>query len=234
MNSKIISIFVRLAMVRIKTLIRRFSKLVLLLIISITALLLFSNNLINRSADNLTFDKVEDLPKMRVGLVFGTSKWVRGGGENLYFKYRMKAAAELFFAEKIKYIIVSGDNSIKEYNETRDMKKSLVELGIPEDKIIEDFAGFRTLDSVIRAKEVFFFVSIIYISQKFQNQRALFIGKNHDIYALGFNAREVPKKYSTVTGTREYFARVKAVIDVYLTGKMPKFYKDKEVFPDDE
>lgn len=139
----------------------------------------------------------------------------------------MEAAAELFNAGKIKFIIVSGDNSVNEYNETRDMKKSLIAMGVPEDKIIEDFAGFRTLDSVIRAKEVFGRDSIIVISQKFQNQRAIFIGKNHDIYALGFNAREVPKRYSTLTETREYFARVKAVLDVYVLAKMPKFYKDK-------
>lgn len=219
---------------KLMTILRRFGKLILGFIILLTALLLFSNHLINKSADGLTYDSIAEIPNTPTALVFGTSKWARGGGQNLYFKYRMEAAAELFNAGKIKYIIVSGDNSVNEYNETRDMKKSLIQMGVPEEYIIEDFAGFRTLDSVIRAKEVFGRDSIIVISQKFQNQRAIFIGKNHDIYALGFNAREVPKRYSTLTETREYFARVKAVLDVYVLAKMPKFYKDKEVFPDDE
>lgn len=216
------------------TLIRRFGKLILGSVILLTAFLLLSNHHINKVSESLTFENPEDLPAVKTALVFGTSKWARGGGENLYFKYRMKATADLFQSGKIKYIIVSGDNSIREYNETREMKKSLIALGVDESNIIEDFAGFRTLDSVIRAKEVFGQDSIIFISQKFQNQRAIFIAKNHDIYALGFNARDVPKRYSSLTQAREYFARVKAVLDVYFLDMMPKFYKDKEVFPDDE
>lgn len=221
-------------MKKILTIFRRFGKLILGSVILLTTALLLANHHINKSAENLTFDKAEDLPQIKTALVFGTSKWARGGGENLFFKYRMQAVADLFESGRIKYIIVSGDNSIKEYNETREMKKSLMALGVAESSIIEDFAGFRTLDSVLRAKEVFGQDSIIFISQKFQNQRAIFIGKNHDIYALGFNAKDVPNKYSSLTLAREYFARVKAVLDVYLLGKMPKFYKDKEVFPDDE
>jgi len=196
--------------------------------------LIFSNYWVQRQAENLTFDTPESIPGNKVGLVFGTSKRVRGGGENLYFKYRMEAAYRLFEAGKIDFIIVSGDNSIPEYNETRDMKKHLMKLGIPEEKIVEDFAGFRTLDSVIRAKEVFGQDSLTVISQKFQNERALFIAKNNDIYALGFNAEDVPENYGKMTMTREYFARVKALLDVYILKKMPKFYKEKEVFPNED
>lgn len=221
-------------MKKLLTILRRFGKLIIGFIILLTVLLIFSNNLVNKSAKGLTFDSIRDIPAMPTAVVFGTGKWARGGGQNLYFKYRMDAVVKLFNAGKIKYIIVSGDNSKAEHNETRDMKKSLIEMGIPEENIIEDFAGFRTLDSVIRAKEVFGRDSIMFISQKFQNQRAIFIGKNHDIYGLGFNAQEVPKGYSALTDTREYFARVKAVLDVYLLDMMPKFYKDKEVFPNDE
>jgi len=219
---------------RLKTIFRRFWKLVLGCIILITASLIFSNYWVQRQAENLTFDTPESIPGNKVGLVFGTSKRVRGGGENLYFKYRMEAAYRLFEAGKIDFIIVSGDNSIPEYNETRDMKKHLMKLGIPEEKIVEDFAGFRTLDSVIRAKEVFGQDSLTVISQKFQNERALFIAKNNDIYALGFNAEDVPENYGKMTMTREYFARVKALLDVYILKKMPKFYKEKEVFPNED
>lgn len=216
-----------------KTFLRRFWKFCLGIIILFTTGLLLSNYWVKHEAKEMTFDSVEEIPYNRTGLVLGTSKKVRGGGENLFFKYRMEAVVELYKAGKIKYIIVSGDNSILEYNETRDMKKSLVALGIPEDYIVEDFAGFSTLDSVLRAKEVFGQDSITVISQEFHNERAIFIGKNHDIYALGFNAQKVPKRYGTVTITREYFARVKALLDIYVLGTMPKFYKEKEPFPNE-
>lgn len=216
------------------TVLRRFWKILLAGIICLTTLLLFANFWINKNSEGAVYSTIESIPTNKSGLVLGTSKRVRGGGENLYFKYRIDAAVELFEAGKVKFLIVSGDNSIMEYNETRDMKKALLKRGIPEDRIVEDFAGFRTLDSVLRAKEVFGQDSITIISQEFHNQRALFIAKNHDIYALGFNAKDVPKEYGKTTTTREYFARVNALLDVYILGKMPKFYKEKEVFPNDE
>lgn len=219
---------------KFKVILRRFWKLILAGIIVFTAVILLSNYWVEQSAKEKTFSTIESIPYNPTGLVLGTSKKVRGGNINLYFKYRMEAAVELFNAGKIKFIIVSGDNSIMEYNETRDMKKALVEMGIPEDKIVEDFAGFSTLDSVLRAKEVFGQDSITVISQEFHNKRAVFIAKNHDIYALGFNAQNVPQRYGTVTITREYFARVKAILDVYVLGSMPKFYKEKEAFPNEE
>lgn len=203
-------------------------------IILFTSILLFSNFWVEHESKGKTYDDLQEIPENPTGLVLGTSKRVRGGGENLYFKYRMQAAVELFKSGKVKFLIVSGDNSIMEYNETRDMKNELIKMGIPEDKIVEDFAGFSTLDSVLRAKEVFGQDSLTIISQEFHNERAIFIGKNHDIYSLGFNANNVPKGYSTITMTREYFARVKALLDVYILETMPKFYKDKESFPNEE
>lgn len=217
-----------------KTFFRRFWKLMLGGVIILTALLLGSDYWIKKQAKEQLYNEIAIIPHSTAGVVLGTSKRVRGGAVNLYFKYRMEAAAELYNQEKINFIIVSGDNSIMEYNETRDMKEALIKMGVPEEKIIEDFAGFRTLDSVIRAKEVFGQDSITVISQKFHNERALFIAKNNDIYALGFNAREVPKAYGTITQTREYFARVKAMLDIYILGTMPKYYKDKEQFPNEE
>lgn len=216
-----------------KTFFRRLFKLILGGVILLTGILLFSNYQVQKSAKDLTYSTTDDTPYNKVGLVFGTSKGTRGGGVNLYFQNRMNAAASLYKNGKIKYLIVSGDNSIREYNETRDMKKHLMELGVPEDKIIEDFAGFRTLDSVIRAKEVFGQDSVTFISQKFQNERALFIAKNNDIYGVGFNAKDVGPGMGKWVLTREYFARVKAVLDIYLLNTMPKFYKDKEVFPNE-
>lgn len=214
-----------------RTLIRRFWKLCLALVILLTATVLLSSHHVKKAAEGLTFDNVQDIRYNATGLVLGTSKRQRGGGINQFFKNRMDATYDLYKNGKINFVIVSGDNSIVEYNETRDMKEYLVELGIPEDCIVEDFAGFSTLDSVIRAKEVFGQDSITIVSQDFHNERAIFIAKNHDIYAVGFNAKSVSKSYGTVTLSREYFARVKAILDIYVFHSMPKYYKQKEFFP---
>lgn len=216
-----------------KTLFRRFCKLTLIGIIIFTTIILLSNHWVIKSSQNQTYNSVEEIPYNNTALVLGTSKKVKGGALNQFFTHRMEATYDLYKAGKIKYIIVSGDNSIMEYNETRDMKKFLIELGIPEENIIEDFAGFSTLDSVLRAKEVFGQDSITIISQEFHNQRAIFIAKNHDIYAIGFNAKDVAKSYSKITHTREYFARVKAMLDIYILRTMPKHYKQKETFPNE-
>lgn len=214
-----------------KTLIRRFWKLLLALLILFTTSVLLSNHWVEKSAEGMTYNEADEIPYNATGLVLGTTKRVRGGGVNSFFKNRMEATFELYQKGKINFIIVSGDNSIHEYNETRDMKKYLVGMGIPAECIVEDFAGFSTLDSVIRAKEVFGQDSLTIISQDFHNERAIFIAKNHDIYALGFNARDVPETYGKVTLSREYFARVKALLDVYVFRTMPKYYKQKEYFP---
>lgn len=179
----------------------------------------------------LTSD-IEQIEPQKTALVLGTSKRVVGGRTNLFFKYRMEAVKRLFDHNKIKYVIVSGDNSIMEYNESRDMKLYLMNIGIPEDRIIEDFAGFSTLDSVIRAKEVFGQDSVIIVSQPFHNERAVFIAKNHGIHAVGYNAKAVTSKYSLKTHLREYLARVKCMGDIYILKTMPRFYREKENFPE--
>lgn len=177
--------------------------------------------------DQITND-IQKIEPTKTALVLGTSKYVVGGGINRFFKYRMEAVKRLYDEAKVSFIIVSGDNSVMEYNETRDMKNYLVHLGVPESAIVEDFAGFSTLDSVIRAKEVFGQKDIIIVSQPFHNERALFIAKHHDMNAIGYNAQAVRINYSIKTHIREYLARVKCLLDVYLWKTMPKFYKQKE------
>src|SRR5690606_2748694 len=126
---------------KLKILFRRFWKLCLAMVIMLTATVLLSSNWVRKSAEGMTFNNVEDIPYNATGLVLGTSKNARGGGVNQFFKNRMEATYELYENGKINFVIVSGDNSEFYYNETRDMKKYLVEMGIPEDCIVEDFAG---------------------------------------------------------------------------------------------
>ena len=166
------------------------------------------------------------MPNEKVGLLLGTGKFLGNGKENAYFFYRIDAAETLYKSGKIKYILISGDNSQKDYSEPEDMQTELIKRGITADKIILDFAGFRTLDSVVRAKEIFGQNSFIIISQKFHNERAIFLAQNYGIKAYGFNSKDVNKYFGFKTKLREYFARVKVFVDFTL-GVEPKFGGEK-------
>jgi SanA protein len=200
-------------------------------IISIFALLaviiIFSSNYaIEENAKNKTFSKSIEIKKNRVGLLLGTGKILRNGNINLYFKYRVDATVELYNSGKIEYILVSGDNGNKNYAEPPAVKNELIKNGMPKDMIYLDSAGFRTLDSVVRAKEIFGQNNITIISQKFHNIRAIYIAEKHGISAVGFNAKDVPHLYGIKTMIREYFARTKAFLDILLKIK-PKFLGHK-------
>ncbi|WPC12004.1 YdcF family protein [Riemerella anatipestifer] len=142
------------------------------------------------------------------------------------FKYRIDAAAELYKNGKVQYFIVSGDNSRKDYNETEDMKLDLMAHGIPENHIYQDFAGFRTLDSVIRAEDIFGQKTFIIILQKFHNERAVYLARKNGLEAYGYNAQDVNAYAGFKTQLREYFARVKVFYDLLL-GVEPKYSGDK-------
>jgi len=185
-----------------------------------------NDSIISNSTQLQTYSLVNDIPAKKVGLVLGTSKYISNGQDNLFYIYRLNAAKELFENQKVEFLILSGDNSTNQYNEPQTMKTDLIELGIPEEKIFLDYAGFRTLDSVIRAKEIFSEDDFTIISQEFHNQRALFIANFNNINAIAFNAKDVPIKKSFRVYIREKFARVKTALDL-ITGVPPKFLGDK-------
>jgi len=155
--------------------------------------------------------------------VLGCSRTLPDGRRNLYFITRMEAAVRLFEAGKVDYLIVSGDNHIKEYDEPTDMKLALADAGVPTNRIYCDYAGFRTFDSVVRAREVFGQSEVTVISQKFHNERAIYIAGRRSVDAIGYNAEDVRSIHSVRTMLREQAARVKTVLDVSLLRTKPKF-----------
>ncbi len=169
------------------------------------------------------YSDISVIPENDVALLLGASKKSRLGGDNLFFNYRIAAAAALYKAGKIKHIIVSGDNHNKEYDEATDMRDALVALGVPDSCITQDYAGFRTLDSMVRCLKVFGQNKITVISQRFHNQRAVFIANYYKMDVVAFNAKDVPAQFSLKTKIREYFAKCKAVLDLYVFHTSPKF-----------
>jgi SanA protein len=187
------------------------------------AAIIGAGSVIKRSAEGRTFSDVSLVPYRKVGVLLGCSRHLSGGQNNLFFLTRTAAAVQLFKAQRVDYLIVSGDNHVAGYDEATDMKNELVKAGVPAERIYCDYAGFRTLDSVVRAKEVFGQDQVTIISQEFHNQRAIYIAKHRGIDAVGFNARDVDAYNSFRTRIREQFARVKTVLDVWLLNTRPKF-----------
>ena len=155
-------------------------------------------------------------------MLLGTSRYLKNNQKNLYFFNRIEAAAQLYHSGKIDYIIASGDNSRVGYNEPQDMKEELIKLGVPAERIYLDYAGFRTLDSILRAKIIFGQNSFIVISQRFHNERAIYIARRHGIEAYGFNAEDVFVSRRKMQ-VRELLARNKVFWDILFHVK-PKYY----------
>ncbi|MGB5274619.1 MAG: ElyC/SanA/YdcF family protein [Flavobacteriaceae bacterium] len=204
---------------------RRYFKLLGLLPLIGLLTLMVCNYTINSSAEGKTFSTIESVPKNRVGLVLGTSKRRTNGQPNPYYTYRIDATIALFKAGKIDFVLVSGDNGTIYYNEPTTIKKDLVEGGIPENRIFLDYAGFRTLDSMVRAKEVFGLEHVTVISQKFHNERAIYLAEKKGLHAIGFNATDVSGQPGLKVKLREYFARVKVFLDLVFNTQ-PKFFGD--------
>jgi SanA protein len=199
------------------------TKIVLIAILVCVVITVAISVYIGEFSEPYIYSDLEHLPSNRVGLIPGTAKYLMEGRLNRFYLYRVEAAVYLFKNNKIQYILVSGDNSTKYYNEPAGIKKDLIDQGIPEKHIFLDYAGFRTLDTVIRARDVFNLNEFTFISQPFQNERAIFIAKNHGINIIGFNARDVDVWDGFKTAFREYFARVMAFLDVFILNTSPKF-----------
>ena len=171
---------------------------------------------------------VADIPYNRVALVLGTNPLTPSGRPNYYFKYRIDACVELYKAGKVSKFLLSGDNSSKYYDEPQYMKDALMEHGIPGRDIVLDYAGFRTLDSVVRCKEIFGQESITIVSQGFHNARAVCIASWCGVDAVGFDAKDIKhsRTYLFFGVGREALARTKMFVDM-IVGKKPKFLGEK-------
>jgi len=167
------------------------------------------------------YDEVQTLPHRQVGVVLGTSKYYRTGVINQYYLYRIQGAINAYNSGKVKYLLLSGDNAQQSYNEPSTMRRDLIAAGIPASDIVLDYAGFRTLDSVVRTRKVFDTNDFIIITQRFHCERALFIALHMGIQAQCF-AVPSPKNMLSVR-SREIFARLGALTDLYLLKREPRF-----------
>ena len=208
-------------------------KLASFILISILLIVIGADVYTNSIANSYCHNNAADCRVGDVGLVLGCSKHFRRGTPSLYFNGRMQAAAELWKSGKLRCLIVSGDNREKYYNEPRDMKEALIRLGVPEDKIVCDYAGLRTYDSVVRAKRIFGAQKITIISQSYHVKRAVATARQLGIDAEGYNAARIPFNRPTLLRQflRERAARVAMVFDL-LIGSEPRHMGERIALPE--
>ncbi|EGE4653504.1 vancomycin high temperature exclusion protein [Salmonella bongori serovar 40:z35:-] len=187
------------------------------LLVAAGGVLFYANRLIVNASQHLTWNAIQAVPAREVGLVLGAKPG------NRYFIRRINTAAALYHAGKVKWLLVSSDNGQKEYDEPSAMQQALIAKGVPEAAIFCDYAGFSTLDSVVRARKVFGENRITIISQAFHNQRAIWLAQQYGIDAIGVNAPDLNKRHGTYTRLREKLARVSAVLDAKILRRQPKY-----------
>jgi SanA protein len=203
--------------------------LILLLAVGIITIF-FCDRTIRKHCEGKLYSNTTDIPFNKVGLLLGTGKYLTSGVENPYYTYRIEAAATLIKSGKIKYLVISGDNSRKDYNEPAAMRTDLVSQGIDSSVIYLDYAGFRTFDSIIRLKEIFGQDSATIISQPFHNERAIYIASQEGMTTVGFNAQDVSNRFGLKVQVREKLARTKVFID-YIFNTKPHFLGEKIHIP---
>ena len=176
--------------------------------------------IVSVNANDKTFNIIDNIPQNKVGLLLGTSPVTPQGGHNYYFDNRIYATVELYEQGKIKQIIASGgDYSNRENgcNELTAMRDSLVAHGVPDSVITLDYQGLRTFNSIIKAKEIYNLDSLTVISQKYHNERAIWLAEHYGIHAVAYNAPTpdiIDKRIKNIS--REFLARVKMFLDVIM------------------
>ncbi|MFJ5843859.1 vancomycin high temperature exclusion protein [Streptomyces sp. NPDC092903] len=152
-----------------------------------------------------------DAPAQQVAVVFGAGLW--DGKPSPYLANRLRAAAELYRDKKVKVVLVTGDNSRVEYDEPDAMRAFLVRQGVPDSRIVSDFAGFDTWDSCVRAKKIFGVDRALLVTQGFHVRRAIALCRaaGIDAYGVGVDAKHDATWY--YGGTREIAAAGKAALD---------------------
>ena len=190
--------------------------------------LLFNNDKMAKEASPFIYSDISKVPHKRVALLLGTTKYLSGKRTNYFYKYRIESAVRLFKAGKVKAIVVSGDNGSKFYDEPTAMHDDLVARGVPSKYITLDYAGFRTLDSVVRAEAIFDLKDYIIISQRFHLERAIYIAHAKGQKVIGFVAKDFKNTvWAKRMEHRELLARAKAFLDINILGTEPRFYGSK-------
>jgi len=173
-----------------------------------------------------------DVPARRVAIVFGAGLW-RDGTATPVLHDRVETAADLYFAGKVERLLMSGDNRFVDYNEPAVMRTLALELGVPKDAIVLDYAGRRTYDTCYRAKAIFGVTGAILVTQAFHLPRSLYLCNQLGVDSVGIDAdlRVYRKSSLLYWNLRELFATAAALWDVNISHPVPVLGDPEPIFP---
>ncbi|MFM9369675.1 vancomycin high temperature exclusion protein [Streptomyces sp. Da 82-17] len=166
-----------------------------------------------------------ELPRTQVAVVFGAGLW--GGEPSPYLAHRLDAAAGLYREGRVEVVLVTGDNSREEYDEPDAMRRYLTARGVPDRRIVSDYAGFDTWDSCVRARKIFGVDRAVLISQGFHIRRAVALCRDAGVDAYGLGVAEPHDATWYYGGIRELLASGKAAADALLEPD-PQFLGPRE------
>ncbi|MDT0676202.1 SanA/YdcF family protein [Autumnicola musiva] len=173
---------------------------------------------IQRDTAPLIYDQIENVPPAETVIVLGAS--VHSNGKlSPVLQDRIETAIDLYTSGKVEQILVSGDHKTENYDEVGAMRNYLLQHGIPENKILEDHAGFDTYDSMYRSQQVIGISDAIVVTQRFHLPRTMFIAKNLGLNYKGFVADKKQYETSTRLVRREKLANFKALWEVITDGE---------------
>jgi len=208
------------------------------MLIKITFILIFTG-LITLLAFRLTThlhawtrtQSVDDIPAHGVAIIFGAGLW-RDGSPTPILRDRVATGAELYFAGKVEKLLMSGDNRFEDYNEPAAMRDYAVQLGVPENTIVLDYAGRRTYDTCFRARDIFELDSAILVTQGFHLPRALYTCNALGVAAVGVEAdqRSYRRRSLAYWHTREAIATLVAMLEVHLLHPIPVLGEPEPIF----
>lgn len=175
----------------------------------------------------------DDAPPKRLAIVFGAGLR-RDGTPTAILRDRVETAANLYFSGKAEKLLMSGDNSLLEYNEPESMRQYALSLGVPDEAIALDYAGRRTYDTCYRAKAIFAADDVLLVTQKFHLPRALFLCNALGLEAAGVeaNTRRYWNSSLLIWNTRELLATTGAFLDVFVTKPQPVLGEPIPLFVD--
>lgn len=209
---------------------RKLLRLALLLSAAVAGATGWANWTVAQSAESRVYANARSVPQRRVGLVLGTSPRTKRG-PNPFFERRLDAAAALFRAKKVRCLLVSGDHGTRYYDEVDAMRAGLVRRGVPKDRIALDHAGFRTLDSLVRARRVFGVRDAVVVTDGFHLPRALYLARENGIDAVGLSSVPVSTAVAPWPATREVGARALLFLDLYVLHRGPRLLGPREALP---
>ena len=195
---------------------------VISILLSITAGILILPRLITGIYSWSRITDVPNAPNREVAIVFGAGLW-RDGSPTPVLQDRIETAATLYDSGKVKKLLMSGDNRVQNYNEPGAMQAYAIELGVPDEDIVLDYAGQRTYDTCYRAREIFQIDEVILVTQSFHLPRAIYTCNSLGIEATGVpaNNRQYRRESTIFWNLREIPATIVALWQIHFTRPVP-------------